>query len=505
MSDQFFSNVPPTAEFPKPDFDALESSTYETTGNLEEDGDFDDPSEEESTLSALECYEEIKCLPLTQESDCHIIAGLPPRVRNEKDEVVPLQVARVPISQEAVFELAEELCKDSSPHLEYVRLAREYSRKLVEQSRRPACERKTIKPPFELDGFDLGIEIPTELGLSRFRGHFSFCLAPTAGAGFNIRLRRILPEPWGPELIGVNSQCNRLVDEIEGGRLRGGLVLVVGSTNSGKSTFWTSLIEAINLRQSCHIITFEDPIEFRFISKEALISQHQIPQHIPDYSRAKLNAYRLDADIVGIHEMRVREAVEFALEYAKNGHLVLATMHADSTFDAVLRLARILGYETDPFPIIANNVAAIVYQKLLPPSPLLFDPYVSVAPNFKRRVLIQEVVRLSENEELQKVVTSSQLRTPDKWYQALGTGKSLITDSNLSDREISFEDALFQTLTTYSVPAVDQLRSSQTSQQLLARISREDAEAAALRKGYFRELIRTRGVGDQPSGRKSLS
>jgi twitching motility protein PilT len=147
-----------------------------------------------------------------------------------------------------------------------------------------------------------------------------------------------------------------------------GLVLVTGPTGSGKSTTLASMIDAINTRHACHIITIEDPIEYVHSRKRAAIEQREIGIDCLSFDRALRSALREDPDVVLIGEMRDPETIQAALTIAETGHLVFATLH---TNDASQALDRII----DVFPgerqaqirvQLAGSLTGIVSQRLLP-------------------------------------------------------------------------------------------------------------------------------------------
>ena len=118
-----------------------------------------------------------------------------------------------------------------------------------------------------------------------------------------------------------------------------GLVLVTGTTGSGKSTTIASMINYINERMTRHIITIEDPIEFLHIDRSSLVSQREVSVDAASFSAALRSAMRQDPDVILVGEMRDLETIETALLAAETGHLVFSTLH---TLDAVETINRII-------------------------------------------------------------------------------------------------------------------------------------------------------------------
>ena len=117
-----------------------------------------------------------------------------------------------------------------------------------------------------------------------------------------------------------------------------GLFLVVGATGHGKSTTLAAMLTHCNNTLRRHILTIEDPIEFIFTDKKCLITQREVPHDAPSFRSALDSALRADADILMIGEMREVETMRAVMTAAEVGHLVLSTVHANSTFGAVNRV-----------------------------------------------------------------------------------------------------------------------------------------------------------------------
>jgi twitching motility protein PilT len=119
---------------------------------------------------------------------------------------------------------------------------------------------------------------------------------------------------------------------------RRGLILVTGTTGSGKSTTLAAIIEYINATRSEHIITIEDPIEFLIRDKRSVINQREIGTDCTSYKRGLRAALRQDPDVILVGEMRDHETIEIGLTAAETGHLVLATLHTTDCTETITRL-----------------------------------------------------------------------------------------------------------------------------------------------------------------------
>ncbi|MBI2871288.1 MAG: type IV pilus twitching motility protein PilT [Candidatus Omnitrophica bacterium] len=183
-------------------------------------------------------------------------------------------------------------------------------------------QRKRFEDRWELD---FSYSVP---GLSRFRANVHKQRGSVAAAF------RSIPDEI-PSLDALNlpeaivNFCNR--DK--------GLILVTGPAGSGKSTTLARMIDIINTRRACHIITVEDPIEFLFKHKRSVIEQREVANDTHSFSEALKYALRQDPDVLMIGELRDQETIQAAITSAETGHLVLATLHtinASQTIDRVI-------------------------------------------------------------------------------------------------------------------------------------------------------------------------
>jgi twitching motility protein PilT len=147
-----------------------------------------------------------------------------------------------------------------------------------------------------------------------------------------------------------------------------GLVLVTGTTGSGKSTTLAAMINHINSYRNCHLITIEDPIEFLHRDRKSIINQREVGSDTLTFSNALRAALREDPDVILVGEMRDLETIEIAMLAAETGHLVFSTLH---TLDATETINRIIAV----FPIehqsairlqLAGILKGIISQRLLP-------------------------------------------------------------------------------------------------------------------------------------------
>ena len=146
-----------------------------------------------------------------------------------------------------------------------------------------------------------------------------------------------------------------------------GLVLMVGATGAGKSTTLASMIDHRNANATGHILTIEDPVEFLFKNKRSVVNQREVGTDTESTEIALKNALRQAPDVILIGEIRDRETMSAAIAYAQTGHLCLATMHANNSYQALNRILSFYPVEVRPTMLgdLAAAMKAIVSQRLL--------------------------------------------------------------------------------------------------------------------------------------------
>lgn len=146
-----------------------------------------------------------------------------------------------------------------------------------------------------------------------------------------------------------------------------GLVLMVGATGAGKSTTLAAMIDHRNERATGHILTVEDPIEYVYRNKKSVVNQREIGPDTASLQIALKNALRQAPDVILIGEIRDRETMSAAIAYAQSGHLCLATLHANNSYQALNRILSFYPVEVRPTMLgdLAAALRAIVSQRLL--------------------------------------------------------------------------------------------------------------------------------------------
>ncbi len=146
-----------------------------------------------------------------------------------------------------------------------------------------------------------------------------------------------------------------------------GLILMVGATGSGKSTSLASMIDYRNAEKSGHILTLEDPVEFIFRNRKSIINQREVGTDTKAFQTALKNALRQAPDVILIGEIRDRETMSMALQYAQSGHLAMATLHANNSYHAMNRIISFYPLENRATLLLdlSASLQAVVSQRLV--------------------------------------------------------------------------------------------------------------------------------------------
>ncbi len=212
-----------------------------------------------------------------------------------------------------------------------------------------------VRAEFEEDGeADLSYSIPN---VSRFRVN-----AFRQRGSISIVCRVIPFQVRTVEDLGLPPVITKLSEE------RRGIILLTGTTGSGKSTTLAAMIDHINETRAEHIITLEDPIEYLHKDKRSIINQREIGSDTQSFARAMRRVLRQDPDVILVGEMRDEETVRTALSAAETGHLVLSTLH---TLDATETINRIIDFfpphlQQQARVMLASTLRGAVSQRLVP-------------------------------------------------------------------------------------------------------------------------------------------
>jgi len=257
-------------------------------------------------------------------SDLHITAGVPPMYRID-GSVDP--TAYEVMTPEATANLAYSVLSDE--------------------------QRKRFETTKELD-FSFGVK-----GLSRFRANVFLQRGVVS-----MVIRQIPYDIIAMEKLGLPNVVREFTLRQKG------FVLVTGPTGSGKSTTLASMLDRINSTRQSHIITIEDPIEYIHQNKKCIVNQREVGTDTNAFPTALKYVLRQDPDVILIGEMRDLETIEAALTIAETGHLVFATLHTNSAYEAINRIVDVFPSDQQKQILtqLAFTLEGVVTQQLIPRS-----------------------------------------------------------------------------------------------------------------------------------------
>ena len=323
-------------------------------------------------------------------SDVHIVAGNPPIMRVH-GRLVRLNIDPLTLNQ------SKELC---------------YS--LISDEQKSRFEKEK-----DLD-FSFAID-----DIARFRGHL-FYQKRSIGGSF----RQIPSSIPNIRDIGLPSAL------LEIAKKPFGLVLVTGPTGSGKSTSLAAMLNEINAKRSCHILTIEDPIEYAYTSNKAMVTQREIGLDVKDFHQSLRAALRMDPDVILIGELRDTETIKIALEVAETGHLTFGTVHTNNAFLAVERILGSFGGDEKTMirTQLSQVLEGIISQRLLPSSDM--SKRVAAVEILQMTTAIRHLIREGKNNQIYSMMQT------DKASGMLTMNQSLLM---LLQKRLISEDVAFKT------------------------------------------------------------
>jgi len=217
---------------------------------------------------------------------------------------------------------------------------------------------------------------------------------------YAVVIRMIINDIPPLETLGLPSSLADLMLQ------KRGLILVVGATGSGKSTSLAAMIDHRNASMTGHILTIEDPIEYLFKNKRALINQREVGSDTDTAETALKNALRQAPDVILIGEIRDRETMSAAIAYAQTGHLCLATMHANNSYQALNRILSFYPVEVRMTMLgdLAAALKAIISQRLIRNVSETRSPAVEVLLNTK---LVAELIEKGDFSAIKEAMEKS--------------------------------------------------------------------------------------------------
>jgi twitching motility protein PilT len=214
-----------------------------------------------------------------------------------------------------------------------------------------------------------------------------------------------------------------------------GLILLTGTTGSGKSTTLAAMIDHINRLYAKHIVTIEDPVEFLHRDKKSILNQREVGEDTASFARALRRVLRQDPDVILVGEMRDEETVRTALSAAETGHLVLSTIH---TVDAAESVNRIIDFfpqteQRQARAMLAGTLKAVISQRLVP------------TPDGNGRVATCEILRMTGR--VRDMITNPEEtgKLPEVIYEGAYYGMQTFDQAllyHVQQGRVAMEDAL---------------------------------------------------------------
>jgi twitching motility protein PilU len=210
-----------------------------------------------------------------------------------------------------------------------------------------------------------------------------------------------------------------------------GLVLMVGATGSGKTTSLAAMLDYRNGEKSGHILTLEDPVEFIFQNRKSIVNQREVGTDTKAFPLALRNALRQAPDCIMIGEIRDKDTMSMALQYAQSGHLCLATLHANNSYHALNRIITFYPLENRPTLLLdlSASLHAVISQRLVRTKTGSRKAAVEVMLNTRH---ISDLVEKGEVNEIKEAMEKSMAPGSQTFEQALF---QLFMDGHISQDE----------------------------------------------------------------------
>ena len=249
-----------------------------------------------------------------------------------------------------------------------------------------------------------------------------------------------------------------------------GLVLVVGSTGSGKSTTLASMIQYRNTLHSGHILTIEDPLEYLFRHDKCIINQREVGADTLSYEDALISGMREAPDVLMIGEVRDRETLKHALDFAQTGHLCLTTLHANNSYHAMNRIVNFFPIDSRRSVLsdLSMCLRAVISQRLVRNIHGKQVPAVEILLNTS---MIADLIKNDEIDKIRDAIERSVSAGSQTFEQALYklyksgqiTREEAMRNADSASNLASLVDFSERTSTNLKIPAFDPKQASSSS------------------------------------------
>jgi twitching motility protein PilT len=217
----------------------------------------------------------------------------------------------------------------------------------------------SLDPNWEQNILKGSINRPMDLDPWRLRINGYLAMS---GSRLMLSIRRLPSKQPTLKQVGLPESVRLMVESPRG------LILVAGATRSGKSTTVGALVDCVNESRNAHLITIEDPIEYKFTPKKSIFSQREVGVDCPSFFEGVRDAMRQCPDVIVIGEIRDRDTAETALLAAESGHLVIATLHANTSPGAIQKLLSFFtsADRDSKLQALSATLVGVISQILLP-------------------------------------------------------------------------------------------------------------------------------------------
>ena len=268
-------------------------------------------------------------------------------------------------------------------------------------------------------------ELMTEVQIKEFEHKHEMNFAQSGGEMGNFRvnifrqkntvamvIRFVAPNVPALDSLNLPSILKEVIME------KLGLILIVGSTGSGKSTTMASMIDYRNTLKTGHILTIEDPIEFIFKHKKSIVNQREVRIDTHSYDNALISAMREAPDLLMVGEIRDRETLQSSLLFAQTGHLCMSTLHANNSYNALNRIIGFFPREARESLLadLAIALRCVISQRLVRTVDGKRVAAVEVLLNTKH---IQELIKAGEINQIKEAIEKSLSPGSQTFEQAL--------------------------------------------------------------------------------------
>lgn len=349
-------------------------------------------------MTATELISHLERFSTSDVSDIHLRPGKTPFIRAGGGDIKDICKPGKRMAEDEILKFVLEMSEGKPAH--------QTIRKIMGKSEDPPLL-------FPAEGCNFASDIRNDSGdvIGRYRLNVFFSdTGDRDTRGLSVAIRRIPLTPKGPNELRFPPPAELLLTQILQRHVEHGLILIAGPTGTGKSTTLAAFVESINRSLPLHIVTIEDPIEYRYREEMSRITQIEVSTDVASYEAGLDNLLRQDPDIIVLGEIRNPAVAMLALSAAKTGHLVFATIHAATT--AVGALRKLMEYAREfndkDLSICAHTIRAIIAQKLVSPRE---------SSDRGDRLLAMEIIRPMEIDQFDELITSNE--SPDKFNSLL--------------------------------------------------------------------------------------